>query len=94
MQLVEIIKLSTIVFIFVKLGEPGMVFAWYQKLIGSLPDWLWKPLGGCVMCCAGQALFWSYLILHFNDYNLIDHLFYPASGIFIVTIYDYIYSKL
>lgn len=93
-MILEIFQLSVIVFIFVKLGEPGMVFAWYQKLIGNLPEWLWKPLGGCVMCLCGQVLFWAYLIIHVQEYSLIDHLFYPAAGIFLVSIYDYIYDKL
>lgn len=90
----SIFKISIIVFIFVKLGEPGHILAWYQKLIENLPEWLWKPLGGCVMCVCGQVLFWSYLILHFKDYNLINHLFYPSAGIFLVVIYDYIYDRI
>jgi len=93
-QAAEIFKISITVFIFVQLGEPGSVFGWYQKLIGNLPDWLWRPMGGCSMCLTGQVLFWYYLIVHFKDYNIIDHLFYPAAGIFLVTIYDYIYEKL
>lgn len=93
-MILEIIKISVIVFIFVKMGEPGMVFSWYQKLIEGLPEWLWKPLGGCVMCLCGQTLFWAYLILHFKDYNFINHLFYPSLGIFLVVIYDFIFDKL
>jgi hypothetical protein len=91
---IEIFKISTIVFIFVQLGEPGMIFGWYQRLIGDLPDWLWRPLGGCVMCLTGQVLFHYYWNTHLNNYNIIDQLFYPAAGIFIVTIYDFIYAKL
>ena len=93
----EIIKISLIAFIFIKLGEPGEVFAWYQKLISGLPDdmeWLWKPLGGCLRCFAGQSLFWYYLIVHLKDYNLVNHLFYPALGIILVTVYDFVWDKL
>ncbi len=79
---------------FVRLGESDSIFAWYQKLIDGLPEWLWRPLGGCEMCLTGQVLFWYYLIVHFNDYNVISHLFYPSCGIFLVVIYGFIYDKL
>lgn len=92
--MIEILKISLIVFIFIKLGESGMIFAWYQRMIEGLPDWLWKPLGGCDRCTCGQALFHYYWITHLHNYNIIDQFFYPAAGIFIVTIYDFIYDKL
>lgn len=79
---------------FVMMGEPGMIFYKYQKLIGSLPDWLWKPLGGCDRCFCGQVLFHFYWITHLKNYNIIDQLFVPSFGIALVIIYDYIYSKL
>lgn len=79
---------------FVRLGESGMVFSWYQRLIENLPEWLWKPLGGCELCLCGQALFHYYWITHLQDYNIIDQLFYPAMGIFLVIIYGFIYDKL
>lgn len=91
-MLFEIFQISAIVFIFVKLGDPEMIFGWYQKLIANLPGWLWKPLGGCEKCSVGQACFWYYLIMHFKDYNVIDHLFYPACGILLVPIYTLIYD--
>ena len=93
-MLIEIIKISLIAFMFVRLGEPDSIFAWYQKLIEGLPWWLRNPLGWCEKCCAGQLLFWYYLIVYFKDYNLIDHLFYPSAGIFLVVIYGFIYDKL
>jgi hypothetical protein len=88
----EIFKISLISFIFVKLGDPEMIFSFYQKKIANLPDWLYKPIGGCEKCFGGQVCFWYYLIVHFKDYNVIDHLFYPACGIFFVTIYTLIYD--
>jgi hypothetical protein len=79
---------------FVRLGEPGSIFAWYQKLIDPLPEWLWRPVGGCEMCFTGQCLFWYYLITHWGNYNIVNHLFYPSAGIFLVVIYGFIYDKL
>jgi hypothetical protein len=92
--MIEIIQISLIAFMFVRMGEPGMVFAWYQRLIGGLPEWLRFPLGYCEKCFGGQSLFWAYLILHYKDYNLIEHLFYPSMGIFLIVIYGFVYDKL
>ena len=72
---IDILKISIITTAFVNLGAPGMIFAWYQKLIEPLPDYLYNPLGGCVKCFTGQIALWFYLIKYFNQYNLIDHLF-------------------
>lgn len=92
--MLDIVKISLICFMFVRLGEPGMVFVWYQRLIEGLPEWLRNPLGWCEKCFCGQALFWYYIIVHFKDYNLIEHLFYPSAGIFLVALYGFIYDKL
>ena len=92
-MLYEVVKISLIVFIFVQLGEPGMIFSWYQRLISNLPEWLWKPLGGCVSCLSGQVCFWYFLITRIKDYNIIDHLFFTAAGIFLVNIYTTLYEK-
>jgi hypothetical protein len=92
-MLFEIIKISIICFVFWTLSEPGQIFNWYFSLIEDLPHWLQKPLGGCVRCMSGQVLFWYYLIVHFNEYRLLDHLFYPAAGIILATILERLYEK-
>ena len=91
---IEILKIGLIVFVFVKLGEPGNIFAWYQKLINRLPEWLQKPLGGCVKCLSGQVGFWYYLFSHLDNYKLIDHLFFASSTIFLSVIIDFIWDNL
>ncbi len=30
--------------------DEGMIFHWYNNLIEKLPEWLYKPLGGCIIC--------------------------------------------
>lgn len=35
------------------------VLFWYHKLIVKLPEWLYKPLGGCAVCFTGQLTFWG-----------------------------------
>jgi len=70
--------------------EPNDIFAWYQKLIGALPSWLWKPLGGCYRCWVGQCAFWFYLITYFKEYNFINHAFFISAAILLSIIYNYI----
>ena len=76
------------------LGEPGMILDWYQKLIGRLPEVLWKPLGGCLKCFSGQVGFWFYLIVYLEDYNIFNHLFFTSTVIFLSMIYHAVYSIL
>jgi hypothetical protein len=87
-----IIKISVIAFVFYILGEPGMIFGWYQRLISNLPEWLWKPLGGCLKCWSGQVAFWYYLVTNFKSYNLIDHLFFTSACILVATTLNYLYG--
>jgi len=88
----EIFKISLIATMFSFLGETGEIFAWYRKIIMKLPDWLNKPLGSCNLCFTGQATFWYYLIVHFADYNIIDHLFFASCSIFLSYIYSIIWN--
>jgi len=91
MGMPDIIKISLIAFMFCTLGDEGMIFNRYQKLIEKLPEWLFFPLGGCYLCFTGQLCFWYFLITNFHDYVLIDHLFFVSAGIFLSAIYHKIY---
>jgi hypothetical protein len=86
------IKITIICYIFYTLGEVGMIFNIWQKWIEMLPNWLYKPLGGCYKCLVGQAVLHTYWITHLNNYKIIDQLFYPAFGILIVTLLNYLYE--
>jgi len=86
-------KISLIAFIFWHLTDPEMIFAWYGKLISRLPNWLYYPLGGCLKCFTGQVCFW-YFIFFIHPYNLIDHLFFTSSGIFLSLIYEWLWTHL
>ena len=90
--MIEILKISILVVVFYQIGQPGEIFDWYQKSIANLPEWLWKPLGGCVRCFGGQVCFWYFIIKYFHSYNLLDHLVFTAIGIFTATILNYIYE--
>jgi len=92
-MIAEIAKISLIAYIFYTLTDEKMVFAWYGRLIERLPDYLYMPLGGCFVCLTGQTLMWYYFIVHFNDWNIIDQLFYPSAGIAFSLIYNYLYER-
>lgn len=87
----DIIKISLISSVFSFLGEPEMIFAFYRRWIMRFPSWLNKPLGSCHMCLSGQAGFWGYLIIYWNEYNLLNHLFFVSGCIFLSSIYSIIY---
>ena len=56
-------------FVFVEiLTEPNEIFYFYYNAIRKLPEWLFKPLGGCLLCFTGQVTFWSYIFIF--DYEL------------------------
>ena len=52
-------QLSVVAWVFNYLLEPEMIFGWYGRIINRLPDWLFKPLGGCNICFGGQLAFWN-----------------------------------
>jgi hypothetical protein len=62
------------------LTDEGEIMAWYYRLILRLPDWLFKPLGGCGRCLAGQIGLWygftldwrSHIVLVFLSILLTD----------------------
>jgi hypothetical protein len=88
-ELIDILKIGIIAYVFVILTSPGMIFYFYYRLIDRLPyDWLFKPLGGCNMCFAGQLALWFYLIKYFHSYNLFEHIFFICGAILIVMILD------
>jgi drug/metabolite transporter (DMT)-like permease len=87
--MIEVIKLTIIAYVFCRLGDPGMIYSFYQKLIGRLPDWLFFPLGGCFKCFTGQVLCWYFLI---NKTPVFDLMFYVASGIFLSMIINWIWE--
>jgi hypothetical protein len=92
--MLEILQISLITTVFVQLMEPGMIFAFYGRLISRLPIWLYNPLGGCVKCFTGQVAFWFYVIKYFDSYNFFDHLFFVSAAIFLSLIYDKLWQTL
>ena len=94
--MIEILKISLIAFMFVKLGDEDKIFHFYRKLICRLPEWLCRPLGGCHICFVGQACLWVYLLnrIALHQYDIFEHLFYVSAGILASMIYNKIYNYL
>jgi len=67
------------------LATDGMIFCWLDKLLSNLPDWLYKPLGGCDVCFGGQLALWYYLFTT-GAYDPIQHIFFTTTTIFIIHI--------
>src|SRR4030043_1346761 len=88
-----LLKISFISYMFWYLGSEGNIFAWYQKLIESLPDWIGKPLGKCYICLTGQVCLW-YFLFTVKDYSLVEHSFFIAAGIFLSMVYHLIFLLL
>src|ERR1035437_908758 len=46
---------------------PDGILKSYYAIICKLPEWLFKPLGGCAWCFAGQLALWVSVWLGIND---------------------------
>jgi len=66
--------------------KDGMILGWLENWIARLPSWLCEPLGGCEYCVAGQMALWFYLYRNFYEYDLIEHILFITTTIFIVEI--------
>jgi hypothetical protein len=87
-MLKEALAIGIIVYVFVILTSPGMIFYFWYKWIDHLPDALFKPLGGCNLCLSGQISLWFYLIKYFHSYNFFEHIFFISGTILTVMILD------
>lgn len=70
------------------LTAPGMIFAWWDKLIHKYikSEYLLKPLGDCVYCFGGQVALWGYFLVK-SDYSLLEHILFVGLTIGLIHIY-------
>jgi hypothetical protein len=88
-ELIDIVKVGIFAWVITFLMRPGEVLSFYGKLIDKIKyDFIYKPLGGCNRCCAGQIALYFYLIKYFHSYNFFDHVFFISGVILIVMIFD------
>jgi len=89
--MIEILKISLIAFMFCAISQKeGSILNWYQKLIRKLPEWLFRPLGGCYICFTGQVCLWYFIFI--KPFDIIELGFFISAGIFASMIYNYIYE--
>lgn len=87
-ELLTILKVGIFAYVFTILISPEMILHFYYKWIDKLPDLLFKPLGGCAICFAGQCGLWFYLFTHLHGYNFFDHIFFICGVILTVMLID------
>jgi hypothetical protein len=87
--MLNFIVVGIVAYVFFVLTSPGMIFYFWYKLIDKIPyDFIFKPLGGCLICLGGQCGFWFYLIKYFHSYNFFEHIFFISGTILTVMILD------
>lgn len=47
--------------------SPNQILSFYYELIYKLPKWLFKPLGGCIVCMN----YWLTSILYFIEFDFV-----------------------
>ena len=76
-------------YVFTRILMEGVLIG-YNRLISNLPDWLYKPLGGCGPCFTGQLTLWGMLPMFRMDYlSIILYLGIVSINIIIVKILIY-----
>jgi hypothetical protein len=80
------IAIAVITALFIRITtEPKEILSFYMRLIERLPEWLFKPLGGCAKCFAGQVALWTYPVIC-DEYILYVHLVTVMASV-VVTYY-------
>jgi hypothetical protein len=96
-MIILLFEISFTAYVIYWLIAPEEIFGFYGQWLLSFPEkikWLSKPLGGCYRCFTGQICMWSYLVIYRKEYNLIEHGFFIAGGIFLSMVYNLIFAIL
>ena len=48
--------------------------------------WYLKPILTCEKCVAGNIVFWLYLFYHWDNYTVLEHIFYTTFAIYLTTV--------
>lgn len=84
--MLEALKVAVFCYVFTQMLEEGMILSFWGKWIDRLPTWLYKPLGGCLICFTGQVALWYYVFT--RKYNFVEHLSFITLSMFIVILID------
>lgn len=89
MFVVEAIIAGIVGYVFASiLIDDDMILGWYSRFLRKLryerrviPDWIYKPLGGCCICFTGQLAVWYYLFTRISEYSAVDHVAFVCIAI-------------
>lgn len=88
-----ILKISLICYMFCAITQKdGSILNWYNRLIIRLPEWLYKPLGGCYVCFTGQVCLWYFVFT--KPFSIIELGFFISGGILSSMVYNKLYCWL
>lgn len=77
------------------LTAEGMILARFRDICEeNLRRSAFKPLIGCFKCVTGQLAMWLFIVVQWNSYNPIWHIFSICSAILLVSFIDKLYYKL
>jgi hypothetical protein len=92
-MLIFAVQLAIFSYVFTEIFmDEDMVLWKYHKLIMKLPYWLYKPLGGCLYCFAGQIGLWGYF-LKLKEYDFCNHMLFISLVVFISFVIDLLCSQ-
>ena len=97
--MLEIFALKIAVVGFVWSGilvQPGELFDWVPRVICRMTnnEKIHKVTFACEKCFSGQLAFWSYLMIHFEDYDLSTHIYFTFLTMFFVALLTKLWKKL
>ena len=80
------------------LTEDSMIterlYLWLKSKLEDKYNWLYLPLIGCPKCNAGQIAFWLFIYLDYENYNLLHHIFFTTTTIFLTSLLMKFYIKI
>jgi len=88
-QFFETLQLAALAWVYVYRlnGEEEVLYPFryfITKILKIRSPYVLNPLLDCEYCVAGQLAFWYYLVVNFNNYYIIQHVFFIGVTIFIV----------
>lgn len=78
------IAITAWVFVMFLTNENEPLYFW-RRLIEKIPtEYIRNPLVECEYCVAGQLSLWYYIIKYWENYSVVENIFFVTTTIFIV----------
>ena len=91
-MVIALIAISIIGYTVAHVLNTEEVMSWYHRLIFRLPTYLYKPLGGCGKCLAGQIALWYYVCMF--DYSWYQHISFVTTAIFLANLIKITHDRI